>query len=779
MKRYNSRGKGRKSKYNTSLKGAEKVADTAIEEKKYLSPIAQDICERRYFIKDENGKVVEDWQGLVQRVVNHVCKNEPEEKKKKITDLMLETKFLPNSPCLHNAGRNSKSAGLNACYVTKAPSDCWSDPEKVGMIENIANFGHIARAGGGAGVSLSNIRPEGDPVFGSTHAKACGPIEHMRMISEVMTSITQSGFRAMACISTLKVDHPDIFKFITCKQRARALKTFLRDDQFGHFDQMINNLDPQTEILLDKFIHNFNISVMVTDDFMEKVEKDDDFELKFNGKVYKTVKARDIFDAIVQNTWNNGDPGILFYDRINDCPYKYSGQTIEATNPCSEEPLPSAGNCNLASIDISKFYDAAKNDIDWKNLKNAIWLVVRFLDNVIDISHFPTKEFEKTAKKNRPIGLGIMGFADLLLKMKMRYGRKRSLEVAEDLAKFFYDEAHKASVSLAKERGTPVACCFPELEHRRNITLLSIAPTGSISQIAGCSGGIEPIFSTTTVRCDNTGKRIVDHPDSDKSYFRCAVDPEKKDGREVLMEEHIFIQAAFQKHVDAAISKTINVPNDATVEDIKKAYISAWRKGVKGITIYRDRSKSAQVLNTADRSIIQSVHAAKRPRQIEADIFRTTALGMDWHVIVGKVDDNPYEIFAVNGSQSLPEKGHILKHKRRHYSLLNEDGETLIDNLSEQEKNIDIGIDKETRRFSLELRHGIAPKYIVEQIDKSNDVVTSFAKAVSRMFRTKYIPVEEIITEACPECAKNGRTVKMIPGSGCSNCPSCYFSKCG
>lgn len=1559
-----------------------------------LTPIAQQVCEKRYFKKDDNGKIIEDWGQLVDRVVNHVCRDEDDEFKSQIYDLMYKTEFLPNSPCLVNAGRGTKSPGLLACFVTKPPEDSW-----IGMIDNIANYGHVCRVGGGCGVDFSNIRPEGDPVFGSTHAKACGPIEHMRMVSEVMHSITQSGFRSMACcsydtmisteqgfvqlgeivehnmiglgihtqfgpaiitdawcngekeifelitekgnkikltgdhkvyvinkyngknhgklskkinkvgvwkevrdlnlqtdclvlnldkkpfateyqyvegikldeklsslisytkcdghfkrynkcqrlelsldseesvdhfmnselvdfnqyyrpehnitvlrkegksvefmkhfgefgtyhcdipiaifkspksviaaflrasfdaegtvsvdegrceiitgmtsieyveglqillgmfgiqsqlrrdvvhvnkdgilrqnmhylrisnkwhirrfmkeigflsrrknraaqkalgrmnfkgdgrgnspsskiihriksieslgemkvydistsnetflannlvvhncMSCLRIDHPDIFKFIKCKQRDNAFKSLLKEDIFNHYDQFKDSLDDQLKIVLDKFISNFNISVFATDDFMQKVEDDKEYDLVFDGKVYQTVKARDVFNAIVENAWKNGDPGMLFHNAINDGPYKYSGQKITASNPCGEQILPEFGSCNLSSIDVSKFYNEDREVMEWTRLGIAIKNVIQFLDNVIDVNKFPTNNFAKWAKENRPVGLGIMGWADLLLKMQITYGSEESIKFAKKIGRFFEKTSHEKSVALGKERGTPKSCRYEELEHRRNVTTLSIAPTGTISLLAGCSSSIEPVFSAVTYRYDNTGSREMKHKYSNKSWFKCSSD--------LNWEEHVQMQAAFQPHIDSAISKcvtgnslvltnnglqrledlsnnreedsfsplsievsngerkdpwrktkdfyyggkkrtikigtkngfviegtpnhkikvfnpdgkiqfkrldelqlgyycpipfnsqkfgnivdlstmnqskykhakhlkipdhldadlsyllgiisaegsyqandsvvvthcdkeilkeldnifksefgiggtisldkrtesvhklvvnsrnlvkwmqevadirrgagnkvipsiilnstqdniasflgglffdgyltqnnyhgtkfglcldsesiirdlqivfanmgiisniikkhnkeydkyfheilvygdslfklrdlitfreahkqnmltnintvkpnnyhlglpkfvtdmvseavanssvsmnsfidethnyriknavyrnssmkredvenafeyfgygkdntytyfrntqtmktisetsnwiyqeivsieeseaevfdiyvpdgntfvangfinhnTINCSNDATVEDVAAAYMMAWKNKCKGITIYRDGSKSTQVLNT-NKPVVGTHQAKPRPKEVPVDIFRTTANGFEWHVIVGKVDDVPYEVFAVNGKQELPPSGRVVKRKRKHYTLYDNNDDILIENIGAEEDEIHPSIALETRRFSLELRHDIDPKYIVEQIDKSNDVVTSFSKAVGRIFKTKYISATALsdVSTPCPDCARNGKSVQMIPEAGCSKCPACHSSRCG
>ena len=1114
-----------------------------------LSPIAQQVCEKRYFQKDKDGNIIEDWKGLVTRVVNHVCKNEDEEFKEEIFDLIYNTKFLPNSPCLVNSG--NEISGLLACHVSPDVEDSW-----VGMCKNIETFGHVARRGGGNGVCLSNIRPSGSKVFGSTHAKACGPVSHMIVVSEAMHSITQAGFRSMANMGTLHINHPDVIDFIHCKQRSVALKHLLREDIFNHHEQLKNLEDSKINILLDKHISNFNISVVVSNKFMEAVENDEDFNLEFEGKIYQTVKARELFNMIAENAWKNGDPGLLFDEAVNSGPYKYSKQKITATNPCvaegslvasqygwkpaeelkvndlvftqgklcpidkievndnykvnrveftdgdyidvtdahqfkcvvgkkyeylrcdeitegarivvepidinqmtqkevklkydsvkklelnnvkipkylrdlglmlgsslgdgcytektpgyvcfdkkesewqeifesilkkynikyneendrstnrlnsrilavlldslgyekttalfkkipynlintnnkelfigildglfstdgnmylkkdnpmlrltnssyemckqvrrmllsfgihskiyrskrkpylfndpntgprviscendkfdvvmmnvgivlfnsviklsnpykqkkiekcvktyhfigdtkvstirsitplvnevtvydlyvketdewnvngyvnrgcGEQPIPSSSSlgsgscCNLGSIDISKYYDKKHNDLDWKSFKKAIHNCIQFLDNVIDANKFPTPDFAKWAKNNRPVGLGIMGFADLLLKMQIAYDSEEAFLFAEKLAKFLEDKSHEKSVQLAKDRGTPKACEYDELDQRRNVTLTSIAPTGSISLLAGCSSSIEPLFSPVIHRYDNTGSYVIPHIDKSKKYFRSAINKEEPN-KEVCWQAHVKMQAAFQKYGSSGVSKTINMSNNATIEDVKQAYMLAYKTGCKGITVYRDGCKTTQVLNTSSKSQLGSNHAKPRPKEVEADIFKTRADGFDWHIIVGKVDDVPYEIFAVNGND-LPTSGKIIKRKKRHYSLVDNSENVLIDNIGAEQDHIDPKISLETRRLSLELRHNIDPKFIVEQIDKSNDVITSFSKVVSRILKTKYITdLTESVDMPCPECAKNNEFVQMVSEASCWKCLECSYSKCG
>lgn len=538
---------------------------------------------------------------------------------------------------------------------------------------------------------------------------------------------------------------------------------FIMNDGIINFNYKIklSNKDKQNKI--DSCIKNYHITGGSNKGTVKKIEKLD--------------YLSDVYDLKCS------------YDEWNAQGYISQG--------CGEQPLPNylleenghrtfgGGSCNLGSIDISKLYNNETKDINWNEFAQAIKCCIVFLDNVIDINQFPNKAFELWAKENRPVGLGIMGLADLFLKMKIQYGSDESIELSEKIAKFLEKTAHKKSVELAEKKGTPKSCKYKELENRRNVTLTSIAPTGTISLIACCSSSIEPIFSPTIYRYDNTGQYVIPHPDSDKKYFRCAIDKEENGKREVTWEQHIKIQSAWQKYGSSGISKTINLPNSATVEDVKNAYMLSWKSGNKGITVYRDGSKTTQVLNTSEnnKNRLNSNHAVKRPDSVPADIFKQKADGYTWHIIIGKVDDCPYELFAVNGHVELPEKGVVRKNKSRNYSLLDADGNVLLENIIEQEQDLDPRISLETRRFSLELRHGIPIKYIVQQIDKSSAIITSFSKVVGRVFKQKYLSSEDLnsITSPCPYCAAKGIQTQMINESGCIKCPipECGYSKCG
>jgi ribonucleoside-diphosphate reductase alpha chain len=486
--------------------------------------------------------------------VDYVLPNETINIKEDILAMITHRYFVPNSPCLVNAGKNG--SGLAACFVVDFPDTI------EGIYKTKLDFALVARKGGGCGTSLTKIRPEGSSVAGSTHGYAGGGVKFADTISHDADALTQAGFRAMAIMFTESVRHPDILKFITAKHEE------------GKFA-------------------NANISVVIDDDFMKAVLNDENYWTEFGGKQYKEYKAKDIFDLIIEGMWRNGEPGVLFKDRIDDSPYKYTGQEIFATNPCSEQPLPPNGMCNLGSLDLSKFL-TDENEIDWVKLARATRYGVIFLDSVIDVTGYPTKEIEKWSLENRPIGLGIMGYADLCLKKEIAYGSQESLELLSDILSFIYMVAEKESVKRGKELGIPKHCkSLPE--PRRNITVMTVAPTGTVSIIAGCSSGIEPVFSEVTVRNDKTGTYTFENSLVDKPYFKCAVS--SNGAREVTWEEHIKILATAQEHVDSGVSKTINFPTRTHRQTIGKSVIMAWENGCKGLAVYRNGSRKVEVLS--------------------------------------------------------------------------------------------------------------------------------------------------------------------------------------
>lgn len=513
-----------------------------------LDSVAENILQKRYYHPGETS-----WEEVANRVVEWIAPSETWWKET-ARQMLLHRYFIPNSPCLVNAGK--PGGGLSACFVVDFPDTI------EGIYKTKYDFALIARKGGGCGTTLSNIRPENSPVAGSVHGYAGGPVRFYETICSDMKAMTQSGFREMAMMGVMWYRHPDILKFIRAK-------------------------------LEEGRMHTTNISVAVDGEFMELVKSDGSYWTEFDGAPYQQLRAREVFDLIVSGAWGNGEPGMIFLDRMNDSPYKYSGQKIQATNPCGEQPLPPNGACNLGSLDVSKFVSNGR--IDWPKLELAVRVAVRFLDAVIDAGTFPTEDIQKWVMQNRPVGVGIMGLADLFLEIGQVYGSEDSLHLAKELMLFIKQVAEAESEEIGTEIGVPAACkTLPR--PRRNVTVISIAPTGTISLLAGCSNGIEPIFSEFTIRTDRTGTYKMYHAYAHEPHFRCAVTG--NGGTEVSWREHVQMQDVVQQFVDSGVSKTINFPNGATLDDVASAFMLAYGLGhIKGMTVYRNGSRQVEVLS--------------------------------------------------------------------------------------------------------------------------------------------------------------------------------------
>lgn len=541
-----------------------------------LTATAEEILKSRYL-----------WPGetpgeLFERVAECVSKGEKKafrlKAKAAFLEMMCALRFLPNSPTLMNAGR--KSGQLSACFVLPIPDSL------KGIFKSLKDAALIHQSGGGTGFSFSRLRPRGARVQ-STIGTASGPVSFLRIFDVATEAIKQGGMRRGANMGVLRVDHPDISEFITAKS---DLKSIL----------------------------NFNLSVGITDEFMDALRGEKIFQLRdpVTKAVAASVPARQIFNEIVLHAWRSGDPGLIFLDRMNQFNPTPQQGAFEATNPCGEQPLLPYESCNLGSLRVSAYYDRAESRFNWRLLARDVHWAVRFLDDVIEVNDYPLKACETITRKNRKIGLGIMGFADLLLCMGIPYDSSEAIECAKKLMSFIEKEARKNSALLARERGpfsgfreSRWACLgHPPL---RNATLTTIAPTGTISAIAGTSSGIEPIFSAVLVRNVLDGKRLVECHPVVRELLGAQEDVELDDmsigrllgkawqtSRMVSVEAHIRMQAVFQKYSDSAVSKTINLPESATVDDVEKAYLLAYESGCKGITIYRDKSRPSQVLES-------------------------------------------------------------------------------------------------------------------------------------------------------------------------------------
>jgi len=552
------------------------------------------ILEERYLQKDSSGKIFESPAEMFRRVAKAVAQvdanygGDPSAAEGEFYEAMKRLEFLPNSPTLMNAG--TELGQLSACFVLPIEDSLKS------IFDVLKHAAIIHQSGGGTGFSFSRIRPSGD-VVKSTMGVASGPVSFMRIFDRATEIIKQGGKRRGANMGILSVSHPDIIEFIRAKEHEGELA-------------------------------NFNISVAVTDDFILKAVNNQTHELinPRNNKVVDVVNAQDIFDLIVTNAWKSGDPGMIYIDEINRTNTTPELGSIETTNPCGEVPLLPYESCNLGSINLTKMFTG--DEFDYEKLGKTVVIGIHFLDNVIDTNRYPIPEIEQMTKGNRKIGLGVMGFADCLVKLKIPYDSQQALDFAQELMSFIQNEARKASRSLAEKRGS-----FPNINHSiskdkgpvRNATVMSIAPTGTISTIANTSSGIEPFFSVGYLRNALDTTFLITNPmfeeiarkrgfysndlmsevirvGSIKTIAKIPEDVRKlfPTAHDIVPEFHVKMQAVFQKFVDNAVSKTINLPKDTTLEQTRAVFLLAHKLKCKGITVYRYRSKKRQALELGD-----------------------------------------------------------------------------------------------------------------------------------------------------------------------------------
>jgi ribonucleoside-diphosphate reductase alpha chain len=737
-----------------------------------LSGNALKVLERRYLKKGEHGELLETPEELFTRVAHAIAQAEllhnpaapVDEWEQRFYDLMTSLEFLPNSPTLMNAGR--ELGQLSACFVLPVGDSMDS------IFEAIKNTALIHKSGGGTGFSFSRIRPKNDVVL-STAGVSSGPLSFMNVFDAATETIKQGGTRRGANMGIMRVDHPDILEFITCKQD---------DDR----------------------LNNFNISVAVTDDFMRAVEADEEYALlnPRSGEMVRKLKARKVFKSMVTLAWKNGDPGIVFIDRINEHNPTPQLGPIESTNPCGEQPLLPYESCNLGSINLNKV--VPDGHVDYGELGRITRTAVRFLDDVIDVNRYPLPEIEQMTRGNRKIGLGVMGFADMLFALGMPYDSEEACSLASDVMGFIHDEATAASVELANERGV-----FPNFEGSiydapgmprvRNATTTTIAPTGTISIIAGASSGIEPLFAISYVRANvldddemievnpyfeqvarkrgfysaelakkiaetGTVRHVDGVPDDVARVFATAHD--------VTPEWHVRLQAAFQKHTDNAVSKTVNFANSATVDDVEKVYLLAYKSGCKGVTTYRDGSREEQVLNVGQSRKKRDPAAGgiattrpSRPQLLSGETQRMETGCGKLFVIMNDDEFGPREVFANMGKAG---------------GCASSNTEAL------------------GRLISLALKKGAAATEIVEQLKGIRchvpygvgpNATLSCADAIGKALERRYVngaaaaagatpepqlSLVEVAQGACPDC---GGSIEHE--GGCVVCRFCGYSKCG
>ncbi len=706
---------------------------------------------RKRYLKDESNEPVETPEELFWRVAKAIARADalfegPDrvaESALQFYRLMARLDFMPNSPTLMNAGR--KLGQLSACFVLPVEDSIDS------IFDAIKHAAMIHKSGGGTGFSFSRIRPENDKVL-STQGVASGPISFMTVFDTATETVKQGGTRRGANMGILRVDHPDIQKFIICKT-------------------------------LDERLTNFNISVAITDAFMEAVERDAPYDLinPRTGTKVKSLPAREVFKSIVQAAWKNGEPGIIFIDAMNrDNPTPHVGQ-IESTNPCGEQPLLPYESCNLGSINLANMVRDGR--VDHAHLKEVVWQVVHFLDNVIEVNKYPLPKIEELTRANRKIGLGVMGFADMLIALGIPYNSEEAVQKAEEVMEFIQSEAKAASAYYGEQRGNfpnyPGSVYDkPSTPFMRNATVTTIAPTGTISIIAGCSSGIEPVFALSFVRKVLDGQELLEvHPlfqkvakergfyseslmkriaekGSCQSFTEIPEDVRRAFvvSHDVTPEWHIRIQAAFQKHTDNAVSKTINFPNTATVEDVENAYLMAFKAGCKGITIYRDGSRDVQVLNIQRKVQYPQVEPRPRPDETTGVTERINTGCGKLYVTINTDEYGFCEVFAQMG-----------KAGGCAYSQ----------------------IEATSRLISLALRSGVKVDAIIRQLMgircpsptwRNGEQVVSCSDAIAKVLNHQaQLNIVHRSDEmgACPDC---GASVEHE--GGCIVCRACGFSRC-
>ncbi len=740
------------------------------------------VLRKRYLLKNEEGQPIEEPWEMFWRVANDVAsaskRYDPaadvDAEARGFYTAMADLEFLPNSPTLMNAGRELQQ--LSACFVLPVEDSMES------IFNAIKSTALIHQSGGGTGFSFSRLRPKGD-IVQKTGGIASGPVSFMKVFNAATEAVKQGGTRRGANMAILRVDHPDIIEFITSKRDTSVLT-------------------------------NFNISVGLTEEFVRSVESGAEYDL-INPRTTKVVRrllAREVFDLIVESAWATGEPGIVFLDRINQSNPTPALGEIESTNPCGEQPLLPYEACNLGSLNLTRFVTGSSPEIDWERLGRMVRLAVRFLDNVIEVNRYPMPEIDQLARGNRKIGLGVMGFADLLIQLGIPYNSEAALEVAGKVMRFIQERGREASEELARERGVFPNFHLSRFEEAglrlRNATVTTIAPTGTLSIIAGCSSGIEPLFAIVFTRRILDGQEMLEiHPlfedvaqargfyskdlmhEISQHKSLADVDGVPADVRRVFVnsydiapEWHIRMQAEFQKHTDNAVSKTVNFRNEATKEDIRRVYLLAYESGCKGVTVYRDGSRDSQVLTAGTTTPVKaqpvsmvmkaaSIQPRPRPKLTQGSTEKLTTGCGNLYITINEDDEGLCEVFTTIGKSG---------------------GCTA----SQSEAT--------SRMVSLALRSGVDPKSVVEQLKGIRCPMPSWdrgavtlscadaiGKAIERYLstngknghdrgeaavQTKALETNIASTGYNPECPECGSMLEL--SEGCVVCRGCGYSRC-
>lgn len=741
-----------------------------------LSPNSLKVLQKRYLLKDEAGNPVEQPSDMFRRVAENIASAElafggdaetVAEIAADFYDLMTTLEFLPNSPTLMNAGREIQQ--LSACFVL--PIEDTMDS----IFGAVRDTAMIHKSGGGTGFSFSRLRPGGDQVR-STQGVSSGPVSFMRVFNQATEAVKQGGTRRGANMGVLRIDHPDILTFIKCKA----------DGDFA----------------------NFNISVALTEEFMDAVKAGSSYALynPRNKEVAGELDAREVYDLIVEMAWATGDPGIIFIDRMNrDNPTPALGE-IESTNPCGEQPLLPYEACNLGSINLARMLKHSEGgpEVDWDRLADVVHRGIRFLDDVIEVNEYPLPKIDELARGNRKVGLGVMGWADMIIKMNIAYDSEDAVALGEKVMGFINAEAKSASRKLAEQRGNfpnweGSIYDAPEGSAMRNATVTTIAPTGTLSIIANSSSGVEPLFAVSYVRTVMDNDRLIEvNPIFEEIAVKRGfystelmaliadhgsvddIDDVPEDVRrifvtahDILPEWHIRMQAAFQKHTDNAVSKTVNFGHDATAEDVRHVYDLADQLGVKGVTIYRDGSKDNQVLTTGKTSKNGTAEEFARP---------------------GEIEPRPRPMVTQGRTEKIQTGCGNL------YVTVNWDEQGMCEVFTQMGKSGGCASSQSealSRMISVSLRAGVDPEAVLKHLRgircpspswTEGGKVLSCADAVGIVMEhaLTYMQTGEAgkgvsktgekldyLSGACPECGSS-----LEHESGCAVCRACGFSKC-
>lgn len=716
--------------------------------KQVLTTTAETVLARRYYLKDSEGKAIETWETLSRRVADAVADVDRERENHKqlreeFFNMIYRLDFLPNSPCLMNAGTDLGQ--LSACFVLPV------EDSMDGIFSAIRNGALVHKTGGGTGYSFSRLRSKNASVR-STQGVASGPLSFAAVFDAATETIKQGGKRRGANMGVLRIDHPDILDFVTAKE-----------------DQTRFN--------------NFNFSVGVTDIFMRAVEEDEEYDLiePSTGKVTASLSARMVFDKIIDLAWHNGEPGVLFIDTANKDNMTPQLGDFEATNPCGEQWLLPYESCNLGSVNLGRF--VVNRKVDYKRLKNVVRSATVFLDSVIDCNRFPIPEIEEMTLKTRKIGMGIMGLHDMLIQLEIPYASDDGRLLAAKVMQFIRDAAEERSIELARVKGP-----FPAYDQaintyapRRNAALTSIQPTGTVSMIADCASGCEPYFSIVMVKHVMDGDRLImvnkyfERVAREEGFYSDGLMSKVADrgsvigleeipmkwqeifrtAQDILPEDHIKMQGALQKSgVDSSISKTINLPNSATREEVKYAYLTGYELGCKGLTVYRDGSRDHQVLNTKEASqkekmAVVSEHGPVKqilPDTLDAKRYRVKDQHQKSVYIIVCFDQNekPMEVFA-----KFPFDNRIdLKDKSTMWTTT-------------------------CRLVSLALRFNVPMDEIIKQLDRSSGHMLDLPAQLSKLFKSFMAGTQQGFCSICPECSGQLRFEE-----GCETCHECGYSKC-